>query len=386
MSPAPRPIRRRRHRLAPGLATLALLVTVAGCSNRDADRTGPSTTAPSTTVATTAPSTTVVAQTPSTVAAPPEATVTQPAQPTSGPGGSALPHRDWTVRSGGTGADAWYAFLPADPTPRTAPVAIVLHGYYEYAGYDSMYEFIRHTVLGGSIVVYPRWQTDVAAPCPGPFDVEPCMDSAVTGIRDALAHLADDPTGIRPDVTSASYFGFSFGGILTANLTNRWRALHLPEPRVIFLDDLHDSGLDGPGEPALDDSMAGIPATVLLECHHGIQGVITEDPSGGCNALFPKLGHIPTDRKAIVATRPDDHGRPALTSFHGVCAARKGAADAYDWNFCWKVWDDLRAAADEGRLPRHAIGDDPAHADNGRWSDGTPIAPLVVRHAAPLGP
>ena len=41
-----------------------------------------------------------------------------------------------------------------------------------------------------------------------------------------------------------SYFGFSFGGIITANLTNRWRKLHLPKPRAIWLEDPHDGGLD----------------------------------------------------------------------------------------------------------------------------------------------
>ena len=109
------------------------------------------------------------------------------------------------VSSGGGGADAWYVFEPARPRPVRAPLAIVMHGYYEFAGYDQMYELIRHTVRQGS---------------------------------------------------------FSFGGIITANLANRWRSLHLPRPRAIFLDDPHDGGLiTGSDEPALDDSLAGIPST-----------------------------------------------------------------------------------------------------------------------------
>ena len=67
--------------------------------------------------------------------------------------------------------------------PERAPVAVVMHGYFEYAGYSSMHELIRHTVRQGSIVIYPRWQTDVATPCPGPYDIEPCMQSAASGIR-----------------------------------------------------------------------------------------------------------------------------------------------------------------------------------------------------------
>lgn len=366
---------------------VVVLTAVAGCAGASdeggADTPG-TTTAPATTAPTT--STTIAPQPPSTVEAPAGATVTQPAQPTSGPGSSALPHRDWEVSEGGTGADAWYVFEPTSPRPATAPLAIVLHGYGEFEGYGTMHELIRHTVLGGSVVVYPRWQTGIAEPCPGPFDIEPCMASAVAGIEGALAFLAADADRAQPDLDRTSYFGFSFGGIVTTNLANRWEELDLPEPRVVFLDDPHDGGLDGLGEPALDDSLAGVPATTLFECHVGADGVIAEDPSGGCNAVLPKLDHLPADRRAIVMTTTDDHGQPVLSSGHGVCAAGEGQADAYDWGFCWKVWDDLRAAADAGAEPTAAIGDTPAHTDNGEWSDGTPIAPLTVQHSAPITP
>ncbi|CAN5751275.1 alpha/beta hydrolase fold domain-containing protein [soil metagenome] len=354
-----------------------LLAGVVSCSSSSAQVRATSTTSTTSTIA---------PEPPSTAAAPAGAEVTQPPQPTSGPGSSDLAHRGWKVSSGGIGADAWYVFEPTSPRPRSAPLAVVLHGYYEFDGYASMYELIRHTVLGGSVVIYPRWQIDVAAPCPGPIDVEPCVQSSVAGIRGALDFLAADPTRVQPDLARTSYLGFSFGGILTANLANRWDPLDLPEPKAIFLDDPHDGGIDGPGEPALDDSMTGIPATVLLECHQGAEGVIAEDPTGGCNALFRKLGHIPAAGKAIVSTVPDAHGLPALSSRHGVCAARKGEADAYDWNFCWKVWDDLRSAVRAGEPPAVAIGDSAAHTGNGRWSDGTPIAPLAVQHGASLGP
>ena len=72
-------------------------------------------------------------------AGPASAAVTQPAQPKSGPGGSDYPHAGWRVSSGGSGADAWYVFEPVRPRPRKAPLAVVMHGYYEFAGYDQMY-------------------------------------------------------------------------------------------------------------------------------------------------------------------------------------------------------------------------------------------------------
>jgi len=317
----------------------------------------------------------------------PGSPIVQPPQPVAGPGGSDYEHGDWRVGSGGEGSDAWFVFEPIDPAPASAPVAIVMHGYFEYSGFDQMYEFIRHTVRHGTIVVYPRWQTDVAVPCPGPFDIEPCMTSALAGIDGALQYLAEDATRVQPELDGASYFGFSFGGIITTNLVNRWQALGLPEPEVVFLEDPHDGGLDGAGEPALDDDLSGIPASTLLQCHSSADGIISGSPNSSCNAIFPALGHLPDANKDLVMARADNHGEPVLSSVHGVCAAPQGAADAYDWNFCWKVWDALRAAAASGGdMSQFALGDTPEHRSNGLWSDGTPVAPLTIQDAAPIGP
>jgi pimeloyl-ACP methyl ester carboxylesterase len=245
-------------------------------------------------------------------------------------------------------------------------------------------------VRQGSIVIYPRWQTDVAAPCPGPIDIEPCMNSAMNGIRGALSYLRARPRRVQPQLGKTGYFGFSFGGIITANLANRHRSLHLPKPRAIFLEDPHDGGLVGFDEPAVDDSLEGIPRTVKLQCHSGADGVISEPNTadGSCNAIFPKLRHIPKKNKDLVLTHSDTHGDRHLSSEHGVCAGRKGtrfgAADAYDWNFCWKVWDALRSCAYSGTDCRSALGDTRRHRWNGTWSDGVPIAPLKIQDAAPI--
>ena len=194
---------------------------------------------------------------------------------------------------------------------------------------------------------------------------------------------------MQPQLGKTSYFGFSFGGIITANLANRYRQLHLPKPRAIFLDDPHDGGLDGFDEPALDDSLSGIPRTVKLQwCHSGAEGILSEPnrADGSCNAIFPKLGHIPKRNKDLVLTHTDAHGDPDLSSKHGVCLGRKGTANAYDWNFCWKVWDALRSCAYSGKQCGYALGDTRRHRSNGRWSDGEPVTPLKIRDAAPIRP
>jgi pimeloyl-ACP methyl ester carboxylesterase len=320
------------------------------------------------------------------------AAAAQPSQPHSGPGGSASPFGGLRVTAGGSGFDAWYAFEPTDPTPKSAPLAVVMHGYYEYSGYDQMYALIRHTVLKGNVVIFPQWQTGIASPCPGPINIEPCIASSANAIHAALSFLRADRHSVQPRLDQASYFGFSFGGILTSNLANRYRTLHLPKPRAIFLDDPHDGGLTGFDEPALDASLAGIPPTVKFECHSGADGVIAPPQfrNAGCNSVFPKLGQIPAANKSLVLTSDDSHGQPVLSSAHGVCAGGPGAftmifkVDAYDWGFCWKVWDALRACAYYGKDCKYALGDTPEHRYIGTWSDGLPIIGLQVQRRAPI--
>lgn len=310
--------------------------------------------------------------------------ITQPPQPKKGPGGSNYTN-DYRVSSGGSGADAWYVFEPTKPKPKRAPVSIIMHGYGEYEGYPTMEGLIEHTVKKGSIVIYPRWQTTITAPCPGPVNIEPCVASASTAIHDALGYLRASPKRVQPDTSRASYFGFSFGGIVTANLTNRWRSLSLPKPRVIFFEDPHDGGLTGDDEPALDDSLAGIPSNALIQCHASAQGTTSENPSHGCNSLFPKLTSVPAKNKDIVLTSVDRHGEPPLLAPHGVCASGgRFATDAYDWGFCWKSWDALRDCAFEKRNCSTALGDTPEHRYIGTWSDGLPIIGLKIQKRAPI--
>lgn len=324
------------------------------------------------------------------------AAVNQPVQPREGPGGRDYTNQGIRVSSGGAGADAWYVFEPTRPRPKKAPLAIVMHGYFEFAGYASMDALIRHTVRKGTVAIYPRWQTAIATPCPGPGLIGPCISSAVAGIKGALAYLRAKPKSrVQPRLSRTSYFGFSFGGIVTANMTNHYRSLGLPKPRAIFLDDPHDGGLTGADEPALDDDLGGIPSSTLFQCHAPAQGVISgltgagqSLADGSCNAVFPKLGHIPKRNKDLVLTHTDAHGSPTLAAIHGVCATGPGfgKANAYDWNFCWKVWDALRSCAYVKQHCRYALGNTRQHRSNGRWSDGQPAKPLKIQDAAPIRP
>lgn len=128
----------------------------------------------------------------------------------------------------------------------------------------------------------------------------------------------------------------------------------------MFLDDPHDGGYDGKDEPAVDGDSERIPEAVLLVCHVGSQGVISEEgqADSSCNAFFDRLSSLPESHKRLVLTFPDDHGRPGLTSHHGVCGTI-GGSDAYDWGFCWRVWDAMADGGGPGRRP-HRGGAAPA--------------------------
>jgi len=317
------------------------------------------------------------------------------------PGSAVYPHASFRVTEGGSGSDAWFVFEPMEPQPRSAPLAIITHGYGEYSGYGQMQSLVEHTVMKGNVVIYPRWQTELLIPCPGPANIEPCIASTLNGIRGAMAYLAADPTRVQPESARTNYFGFSFGGIITANMLNRWQALGLPQPKSVFLDDPHDGGFTGAREPALDATLDGIPSTTLFECHSGAHGIFDDNYTGlpndllengqpkrdgSCNALFPKLTSIPPGRKAIVLTSEDAYGSPALTSDHGVCSDASGSMtpDVYDTGFCRKVWDALRSCADTGTHCEYAIADTPQHRHIGVWPDGTPIIGLKVQFEAPI--
>lgn len=316
----------------------------------------------------------------------------QPLQPDQGPGSSDYRHAEVRVSSGGTGSDAWFVFEPMNPRPVSAPVAVVMHGFGEFSGYDQLGAFIDHTARKGTVVIYPRWQTSYLTPCQGPFVINPCVNAAATAIKDALAYLEADPARVQPQTDRTSYFGHSFGGIVITNALNRHRDLGIPAPRAVFLDDPHDGGFTGDKEPALDDDLTGIPSATLFQCYSGAHGVFDDPfylnpaklkPDGSCNAVFPKLGHIPAANKDLVLLSEDAHGSPGLTSDHGTCNS-VNPPDAYDWGFCWKIWDALRNCALEGKDCPYALGDTPEHRYIGTWSDGVPIIGLKVQEEAPI--
>ena len=101
---------------------------------------------------------------------------------------------------------------------------------------------------------------------------------------------------------------------------------------------------------ALDDDLGGIPRQTKIVCLAGADG--TTSPTQhvnlvygykerACNIAYPRLTHLPAKSKSLVMNYADDHGTPALTAPHGVCAGDVAEADTYDWSLCWRSFDAL---------------------------------------------
>ena len=194
---------------------------------------------------------------------------------------------------------------------------------------------------------------------------------------------------MQPQLGRTSYFGFSFGGIITANLANRYRSLDLPKPRAIFLEDPHDGGLTGLRRAGARRLAGGHPvereAPVPLERRR--RHLRAEQ--GGRRAATRSSRSSGTSRRATrtsCSPAPTRTATPALLAPHGVCAAPRGPRRRLRLEL---LLEGLGRAAQlrlRGTDCRYALGDTRQHRSNGRWSDGMPIAPLKIQDAAPIRP
>ena len=258
---------------------------------------------------------------------------------------------------------------------------------------------IRHTVRKGSVVIYPRWQTGIATPCPGPV-----RHRAVHRPRRSTASAAPSPTcararsdGCSRDVKRTSYFGFSFGGIVTANLANRYRSLHLPKPRAIFLDDPHDGALDRVRRAGAGRLPVGHPVDREAAVPRPRRGRVLRAESRRTGRKLQR--GLPDARDTSrSATRtscsptPTTTAHPTLAAIHGVCAAgptrsrRSARPTPTTGTSAGRSGTRLRSCAYRGKDCRYALGNTRQHRSNGRWSDGVPVKPLKIQDAAPIRP
>ena len=294
----------------------------------------------------------------------------QPAQPTTGPGGSETPFAQVDATFYGDPAVGWWLFEPTDPLPSASeadgplPVVIFVGGCCPVAANqsncrpDCHMAWIEHLARMGNLVVYPNFRADHA-------------DADIAdGVRAALAELAK-PGHPPPDLGRVALFGWSFGGLGGPNYAATAAANSLPVPSAMMFF--------GPGcEGCVLRDLSPIPADTRLVMVVGSDDdMVGED---GAKQVWAALPQVPADRRAYVRLVTDRHGIPSLVTDHALPATAHSWAtvDALDWYGIWRPFDALLSCTWGGVDCDLALGDSPERTYMGTWSDGVPVTPAVV--------
>ncbi|MDQ7781053.1 MAG: alpha/beta hydrolase fold domain-containing protein [Planctomycetota bacterium] len=325
-----------------------------------------------------------------------------PAQPADGPGGSNYKHAVVKKAVFGEGDLQYWLYEPAEPTPESGPLVVFNHG---WGGINPLIygAWIEHIVRRGNVVVFPRYQANLAT-SPRKF-----AQNASQAVKDAVGKLKEEGH-VKPDLEKFAIVGHSAGGQTTANMAALAASLGLPEPKAIMCVQPGKSW--GPsnrlGVPLED--LEKIPAGVLLLTVVGDRDTIVGD--GDAKKIFKGAKQVPPENKAFVVLVSDDHGEPALEATHfAPCAANKAydsgdvllgsgrfddaprdtkddskdmelaarTVDALDHYALWKLFDGLCDAAFKGENRKYALGDTEEQRFMGKWSDDTPVKELVIK-------
>jgi len=300
-----------------------------------------------------------------------------PAQPRKGPGGSDYQHAKVRITDRAEGANGYWVFEPAKPTPDSADVVVMNHGWgaYNPASYGG---WIRHIVRKGSIVIYTRYQYSMAT-LPRYFN-----QNAATAISNAL-ELLKNGDHVYPLENRLVMAGHSFGGLITANLTILADSFQIPEPCAVMI--CQPGGIMG----GRLDSYEAFPANIPLLMIVGADDNIASD-----RLARPLFQQAQSNRKNYIVHHPDKNADTEITASHGEILSvfdryNSGHGNPVIWRarwasqtnavdyFCyWKLFDALKACALADHYCNYAFGNTEEQRYMGQWSDGTPVKELTV--------
>lgn len=299
-----------------------------------------------------------------------------PTQPATGPGGRIYQHNAVGESIFGTVGEQYYLYEPSDPTPKTAPLIILLHGYGGVTP-ESYRPWINHLVKRGNLVIYPVYQV-------GAFDRgEAFTANSAKAIKDALQQLGNGK--VKPDLDKVSYFGYSVGGVLAANLTAQLDTFGLPTPKALFLMTPGGAVGYGLGSGNFKLEVTGLKledAATLGKINSNIKMlVVTADRDqvvGNIAARFiwQSTSQIPASNKDYVIINSDLHGQPILLADHST--ANRFPPNALSYFGMWKLFDALQSCALSNQECDTALGNTPAQRYMGKWSDGIPVKELTI--------
>ncbi|MCO6478726.1 MAG: alpha/beta hydrolase fold domain-containing protein [Phaeodactylibacter sp.] len=306
---------------------------------------------------------------------------TGPDQPEEGPGSADYLHAEATMSDFAEDENGYWLFEPASPRPDSAPVVVFHHG---YGAINPMIygRWLRHIVLQGNIVVYPRYQNNLFSPSSKQFP-----NTASTAIRNALKELK---TGdhVRPVEEGLILAGHSYGGAISAYLGVNHKELGIPRPAGILLA----SPGTGPLNGALLDSYEDMPEDIALLVMVSVNDHVVGEKLG--RIIFETA--VNTPKRNLVIQHPDEHGEPTIGAGHNesyaldsgfdagihnlsyrraLGVARTNAIDYYGY---WKLLDALMDCVRSGQNCDVAFGNTEAQRNMGCWSDGQKVRELEV--------
>lgn len=298
------------------------------------------------------------------------------------------PHKVVKRREYGQGPLSYWLFEPADPAPRIAPVIVFNHGW--LAVNPAIYgAWIDHLTRSGSIVIFPRYQTDAFT---RPVDFLP---NAITAVRDALDVLQTATGHVRPDLRRFAAIGHSAGGNLAAMMAATAAESQLPPLRAVIVM------MPGEVQPVPEPTLDRIPAETLLVVAAAEEDRLVGDARA--REIFSQATAVPKSRKKYILYRTDIHGTPRLIANHVAPTCNYSAFDngdglfagfqrnladinAFDRAGFWFMADLTLRAAFSGQTLDAASNHGDAFRHLGFWSDGRPVTPPIVSDDLSLVP
>jgi pimeloyl-ACP methyl ester carboxylesterase len=290
------------------------------------------------------------------------------------------PHASIRRAEYGTGPRSYWLFEPRQPTPETAPLVIFLHGW--LAVNPGVYgAWIDHLVRSGHIVVFPRYQDDVATH-PSEF-----LPNALEAVNDAILVLSTSQGHVRPDLKRFAMIGHSAGGNLAAQMAAVADEADLPRPRaVIVVNPGEVRALAGP-------DLAAIPATTLMVVAVADQDFLVGDARA--RHIFAQSASIPVTRKKFILYRTDRHGKPWLVADHTAptgalpslgsgnglfpgAQMNLAGVDPMDRAGYWRMADLTLDAGFRGKTLDEATDRGAEFRKMGFWSDGRAVLEPIV--------
>ena len=288
------------------------------------------------------------------------------------------PHKSLVATSLGTGAQSYWIFEPAEPTPKTAPVVVFHHGWLAYN--PGVYgAWIEHLARSGRIVIFPRYQTEFTSPAD-------FLPNSIAAVRDALDVLTTAPGRVRPDLARFAVIGHSAGGNLSAQMAAVAEAEGLPIPKAVV------AVCPGEVRPLVEPSLATIPPDTLMAIAAASDDRIVGD--GRAREIYAQATSLSPARKKFVLYRSDRFGPahlvadhfaptaalPALDSGEGVLRGkqmRQATVNILDRHGFWRMADLTMEAGFAGITLDEATGNGALFRDLGRWSDGRVVTPPI---------